>query len=104
VVPRLRILLPQPGTVVQAPFPVQYEVSGFPVGPGRGGLRLTLGDGGAFALSIPVSASTGVVYLNDNRLSGRRTLVFTLLTADQQALGNPEATVSVANVTIEGGK
>lgn len=103
-VPTLRILSPKSGDVVAPPVAVQYSVTGFDVGPGKGALRLTLGDGGAFALSLALDGQSGVVYLDDNRLSGLRTLVFTLMTAANQPLTNPEATVRIANVTLEGRK
>lgn len=103
-VPTLRILSPKSGDVVAAPVPVQYAVSNFDVGPGRGALQLTLGDGGPFGVSLGLEGPSGVVYLDDNRLSGNRTLVFTLITADARPLTNPEATVRIANVTLEGRK
>jgi hypothetical protein len=45
-----------------------------------------------------------IAYLGDNRLSGRRTLVFTLIGANGSPLTNPEATVTIPNVVIEGGR
>jgi len=69
-----------------------------------GALQLTLGDGGGFGVSLALSGQSGVVYLDDIRLSGNRTLVFTLITADSRPLANPEATVVIPNVTLEGRK
>jgi hypothetical protein len=80
---------------------VQYEISH---GPPDVGMRLILDDNDELALYLPVDDQSGVLYLNDKRLSGRRTLVFTLVTATQQALTNPEATVRVPDVIIEGGR
>lgn len=102
--PTLRILSPQSGDVVAAPVAVQYSVTGFDVGPGKGALQLTLGDGGSFGVSLALDGPSGVVYLDDKRLSGARTLVFTLITAGGQPLTNPEATVRIPNVTLEGRK
>jgi hypothetical protein len=101
-VPTLRILAPKPGDVIAAPWAIQYAVSDFAAGPSQGSIRLTLGDGGAFALNLSLSGPSGVVYLSDLRVSGLRTLVFTLMNASQQPLGNPEATVTVPNVTLTG--
>jgi hypothetical protein len=103
-VPTLRIITPKSGETVSAPVPVQYAVSGFDVGPGRGAMQLTLGDGGGFGVSMQLSGPSGVVYLDDPRLSGVRTLVFTLITADGRALTNAEATVRIPNVTVTGGR
>jgi hypothetical protein len=99
--PALRVLLPRPASTVQAPFAVQYQISSRGA---AGGIRLTLGDGGLFALYLPIHGTSGVGYISDNRISGRRTLVFTLLDAKQRPFENPEATVRVPDVIIEGGK
>jgi hypothetical protein len=94
-------LRPGAGDVVSAPFAVAYQLDN---APNTRALRLTLGDGGGFALVLPTPTRSGVVYLDDNRLSGRRTLVFTALGANEQPLTNGEATVRIPNVVIEGGK
>jgi hypothetical protein len=102
-VPTLEILSPRSGDRVSAPVPISYVVTGFTAGLDSGYLIVYVGDpGSSLQFDLRLSGATGVVHLDDHpMLSGKRDLTLQLA-ENHQPLTNPEATVTLHDVIIEG--
>jgi hypothetical protein len=106
-VPVLVIRSPEPGEHVTLPAEISYAISEADVRQ-QEGLQLEVfvagGDGKHVALALPDSSGTVTLPdVEDAYLVGRHDLTFRLL-SDGVPLPNPEATVVVPRLTIEGRK
>lgn len=103
--PTLRILSPKDGEEAGVPFPVRYDVTGFKVGEAKGHIHAFMeGIDDPHLIEIPLEEPSGVVFVGDKLLTGRRDLTFVLAQADHSPLENPEAKVTIRNLTIFGGR
>jgi hypothetical protein len=104
--PALHILSPKDGETITLPAAVRFEITGFTLA--RGGAHIAafirgVPDGPVVALDS--SDETGLAYLPSNKLlTGKRDLTFALARADGTLLENPEARVTVSELTIQGGR
>lgn len=102
--PTLEITSLHDDQTVTLPASVTYRISSFPVGPAPlGHLQLTAP--GIAPIEIPLTAPAGTFTIPDTKsqfLPGRRDLAFALVTAADVAPPNPEANVTIHDVTIIG--
>lgn len=97
-VPSLQLVGLADGAVLHLPAQVHFAVSGFPVGPGAGGITL-LAAGREYRLQL----GSGVLTLPDDKmLTGKRDLTFVLVRPDGTQLANREARVTVYGVVLAG--
>jgi hypothetical protein len=104
--PVLQIVAPGPGTSVSSPFPVRYRTECLG-GHGRVaylGVSFRESEPG-FSIELPLEGGAGTVEVPAHKLvSGLRDVRFTLIGDDHEPLTNPEASVTVEDLTIEGGR
>ena len=103
----LRILQPAAGDTVTLPAAIHYEVTGFEVGALSGGHMhaFVVGIENGFWADIPLERQSGVAVLPDNKLlTGKRDVTFQLARSDHTLLPDPEASVIVENLIMEGGR
>jgi hypothetical protein len=107
-VPALVITSPKAGQTVHLPSEVSYSTGSIEVKQESGmQLEVYVANRDGAHVRIPLSESSGTVTLPDVKsayLVGHRDLTFRLLDADGVPLPNPEATVVVRDLTIEGTK
>jgi hypothetical protein len=104
----LTITSPKAGQTVHLPAEVSYSTGSIEVRQESGmQLEVYVADRDGTHVRIPLSESSGTVTLRDVKsayLVGHRDLTFRLLDADGVPLPNPEATVVVRDLTIQGTK
>jgi hypothetical protein len=107
-VPALVINSPKAGQTVHLPSEVSYSTGSIEVKQESGmQLEVYVANRDGAHVRIPLTESSGTVTLPDVKnayLVGHRDLTFRLLNADGVPLPNPEATVVVRDLTIEGTK
>jgi hypothetical protein len=107
-VPVLVINAPESGSTVTLPTDVSYSISSIEVKQSVGlQLEVFVAGSDGRKVDLPLSESSGTVTLPDVKdafLVGHHDLTFRLLDADGVPLPNPEATVVVPRLTIEGRK
>lgn len=107
-VPVLVITSPKPGSTVHLPTEVGYSTGSIEVKQDSGmQLEVYVANLDGAHVRIPLSESSGTVTLPDVKnayLAGHRNLTFRLLDAEGVPLPNPEATVVVRDLTIQGTK
>jgi hypothetical protein len=107
-VPALVINSPKPGQTVRLPSEISYSIGSIDVNQESGmQLEVYVANRDGVHVRLPLSESSGTVTLPDVKnayLVGHRDLTFRLLDADGVPLPNPEATVVVRDLTIEGTK
>jgi hypothetical protein len=104
-VPTLEIASPKPGQTLVLPAEISYSVSNFTVGVEGGHLETFVAGLDGKHVELPLSEQSGTVTLPDAKdayLVGRHSLTFRLVSAQGVPLPNPEATVVVRELTIEG--
>jgi hypothetical protein len=107
-VPVLTITSPKEGQTVHLPSQVSYSTGSIEINQDSVmQLEIYVANRDGAHVRLPLSESSGTVTLPDVKnayLVGHRDLTFRLLDADGVPLPNPEATVVVHNLTIEGTK
>jgi hypothetical protein len=107
-VPVLTITSPKEGQTVHLPSQVSYSIGSIDINQDSVmQLEIYVANRDGAHVRLPLSESSGTVTLPDVKnayLVGHRDLTFRLLNADGLPLPNPEATVVVRNLTIEGSK
>jgi hypothetical protein len=107
-VPVLTITSPKPGQTVHLPSEISYSTGSIDVNQESGmQLEVYVANRDGAHVRLPLSESSGTVMLPDVKnayLVGHRDLTFRLLDADGVPFPNPEATVVVRDLTIEGTK
>ena len=107
-VPVLTISSPKAGQTVHLPTEVSYSTGSIEVRQDSGmQLEVYVANMDGTHVRIPLSDSSGTVTLPDVKsayLVGHRNLTFRLLDAEGVPLPNPEATVVVRDLTIQGTK
>lgn len=105
-VPVLVITSPKPGQKVRLPAEIGYTISSVDVRQEGGPqLEVYVADRDGKHVKLALAESSGTVTLPDVKdayLVGKHDLTFRLLDADGVPLPNPEATVVVRDLTIEG--
>lgn len=103
-VPTLRISSLKDGDTLTLPAQIDYTVTSFQVGPAPFGHLQAATPSGAGALAIPVSAQSGTAVIPDTKrwLLGTHDLTFSLVTSAGTRVPNPEASITIRNVTIVG--
>ena len=104
-VPRLEITSPKPGQKLVLPAEIAYSVSNFAVGPEGGSLEVFVAGSDGKHVDLALREQSGSVVLPDAKdayLVGRHSLTFRLVSSDGVPLPNPEATVVIRDLTIEG--
>jgi hypothetical protein len=105
-VPVLKIASPKPGQTITLPAEISYSISGVVVRQESGPqLEVFIAGGEGSHVKLALSSTSGTVTLPDVKdafLVGHRDLTFRLLNADGVPLPNPEATVVVRDLTIQG--
>jgi hypothetical protein len=106
-VPILRIISPKDGETITLPAEIQYQIMGL-----EGGdvppvhIHAFVGDPtSTYQIEIPIQTLAGVAILPDEKaafLPGHRDLTFQLAYSDHTLMSNPEARVTIYNLTIEG--
>jgi hypothetical protein len=101
----LQILSPKDGDTLSLPAPVSYSVHGFLLGESQGRiLAFVRGYSGIPRLDLRLSGP-GLAYLPQNPLlTGHRDVTFALAQPDGVILPNPEAQVTVHDLTLQGGR
>jgi len=105
-VPTLRILSPKDSDTIVLPSRVRFTVNAFTVAKGEGQVKaFAAGSADSPVVALEISDEPGVASLPSNKfLTGRRDLTFALANADGTLLENPEARVTVRQLTIQGGR
>lgn len=107
-VPGLTITSPKPGETVRLPSEISYSVGSIEVRQESGmQLEVFVANRDGVHVRIPLAEPSGTVTLPDVKnayLVGHRDLTFRVLDAEGVPLPNPEATVVVRDLTIEGTK
>jgi hypothetical protein len=108
-VPVLKIASPKPGQTITLPAAISYSISGVVVRPGsRPQIEVFIAGpagGEGRHVKLALLSTSGTVTLPDIKeafLVGHHDLTFRLLNADSVPFPNPEATVVVRDLTIEG--
>lgn len=104
--PALEILAPSPGTSVNSPFTVRYRTECLGNDGRAAYLEVSIRDfEPEFSIELPLQAGAGTIQVPAHKLvSGLRDVRFTLVGNDHEPLANPEASVTVADLTIEAGR
>lgn len=106
-VPTLRILSPKDGQTITLPAEIHYQITGF-AGEDTPSVHIHafVGDPSrSYQIEIPIENLSGIAILPDEKaafLPGRRDLTFQLAYPDHTLVPNPEARVTIYNLTIEG--
>lgn len=103
--PTLEIVSPEAGATIQLPAQVVYRISNFDVGRPPLGRVEAFAAGSDARVALELGERAGTAELPDVKaafLPGRRDVTFALATADGTLLPNPEARVTVHDLTIEG--
>jgi hypothetical protein len=105
-VPVLQINSPKPGQTITLPTEISYTISEVVVRQESGEqLEVFVAGGDGSHVKLPLSAASGTVTLPDVKdayMVGHHDLTIRLLNADGIPLPNPEATVVVRDLTIQG--
>lgn len=99
----LRILSPVAGDTVRTPFPVHYRVGCVRVGRTGAHIEIVFGRPRSLRILLQPGGEPNVAIVPRHPLlSGRRTLVFQLASADRKLLPGARARFTVGPLTIAG--
>lgn len=104
-VPTIHILSPEAGATIQLPSRISYSVEGLSFEGAPLHLEVYLAGADGNAVDLPLEAQAGTVPLPDAKdafLVGHHDVTFQLATAQLVPLPNPEAKVTVRDLTIYG--
>lgn len=104
-VPTIHILSPEAGATIQLPSRISYTMEGLAVESAPLHLEVYIAGADGHALDLPLEAQAGSVPFPDAKdafLVGHHDVTFQLATAQLVPLPNPEAKVTVRDLTIQG--